>query len=96
MRGFLLGALILIGLEVALTSSAPRIAGALPPVTGWLVSWTDPTVPLIPGPAPGPAPGKKTGPGSAPGKTVRQRAGKCPPGYLPDDRHPGYCIQTHA
>jgi len=94
-RGFLLGALVLVGLDVMLSSPAARVLGVLTPFTDALVKWLDPTVPLISehhAAAPGPAAGKPPGP-KPPGE-VRQRAGKCPPGWLPDPQHPGYCIQT--
>lgn len=48
MRGFLVGALVLAGLDLALQSPAARVATALALPARWLAEWTDPSVPLIP------------------------------------------------
>lgn len=43
----MLGAIVLIVLQVVLSSKAVNVAKAPLPLTNWLVNWTDPTVPLI-------------------------------------------------
>lgn len=49
MRGFVLGALVLVALDVVLTGQGPaRVGGVFGAVTGWLVKWMDPAVPLVP------------------------------------------------
>lgn len=47
MRGFLLGAMVLIGLEVALTAPGSRITALVALPAGWLAEWMDPARPLI-------------------------------------------------
>jgi len=58
MRGFLLGALVLVSLDVVLTAPSSRVAQLLATPAGWLAAWCDPRTPLI------------TAPGSAPAKTT--------------------------
>lgn len=51
MRGFLLGALVLVGLEVVLKAPSSRVAQVLATPAGWLAAWCDPNTPLISGSA---------------------------------------------
>lgn len=47
MKGFALGALTLITLDVVLSGPASRVTGVFGAVTVWLAKWMDPSVPLI-------------------------------------------------
>jgi hypothetical protein len=52
-RGFFLGALILIGLDLATKAPASRIAQLASTPAAWLAAWMDPHTPLISKPVPG-------------------------------------------
>lgn len=56
MRGFFLGAFVLIGLDVLLKAPTSRIAVALATPTEWLAKWVDPETPLITAPIPSSTP----------------------------------------
>lgn len=55
MRGFFLGALLLIGLDVALHAPTSRFASMLATPTRWLAEWTNAGTPLISAPIPAPS-----------------------------------------
>lgn len=97
MRGALLTAVVLLGLDLVLTTQAARIPALFVPVTNGLKNWMDPTVPLIADRA---GAASSTGTAAAAGKgppgEKKPVAGHCPPGWLPDPRHPGHCIQILA
>jgi hypothetical protein len=85
-RGFLLGVLVLVGLEVVLNSPASRVGALLDRPTHWLEAWMDPARPLIPVGHLG-----ETGGGGGftrlPGGAVKpDTPGKCPKGYLWDSK----------
>jgi hypothetical protein len=50
MRGFLLTAMVLIGLDVVVHSPASNVATAFEVPTRWLAEWMDPRTPLIAAP----------------------------------------------
>jgi hypothetical protein len=52
MRGFFLGAIVLVTLDVLLKAPSTRIAVALATPTEWLAKWVDAETPLITAPIP--------------------------------------------
>lgn len=92
MRGFLLAAMVLAGLDVVLKAPTTRVAAALATPAAWLATWMDARTPLIAGTAPAapPAAGQSGGGGTdvlgepvtkGP-DTVTPVNGICPTGYL--------------
>lgn len=76
MRGFFLGALVLVGLDVALNAPVTRVTAFLATPTRWLAQWMDARTPLISAPVPAGSAGSS---GDAP-----------PPfGALPGGSNPG-------
>jgi len=88
-RGFLLGVLVLVGMDVVLNSPASRVAALLDRPSRWLAAWMDPARPLIPIGHLG-----ETGHGGGgggftrlPGGAIKpDTPGKCPKGYLWDPK----------
>ena len=89
MRGFLVGALVLVALDLVLKSPAANVAGAFTAPTAWLEKWMSPAAPLIARPVPVSTAGASTsgGPVSAGGGSTNQlgesTTGACPPGFPP-------------
>ena len=49
MRGFILGSLTLIAIDILVAGPASeRVSGVFGQVTKWLAEWMDPSIPLVP------------------------------------------------
>lgn len=82
MRGFIFGALVLIGLEVVLRSPTSRVAVLLETPTSWLEKWVDPRTALITKPVPAAAPAATSNPaGANTNQLGESTTGSCPPGF---------------
>jgi hypothetical protein len=64
-RGFFLGCLVLIGLDVATRAPASRLAELAATPAAWLAAWMDPHTPLITRPVPSSAAASAAGGGSS-------------------------------
>lgn len=84
MRGFLLGSIVLIALDVLLKAPTSRIAVAFSTPTGWLEKWADARTPLISKPVPAATAAAPSNPaGANTNKLGESTTGSCPPGFPP-------------
>lgn len=84
MRGFLLGAAVLVGLQIVLRAPSSAIAGAAAVPAAWAAKWMSPSTPLITKPVPGPAGGSSSPGSSSPTNALGESTtGQCPPGFPP-------------
>lgn len=87
MRGFFLGALALVALDLVLTSGVANVAGAAVQPAAWLQKWMSPAVPLITNPVPVSSAGASTSGAPAPSSNTNKlgesTTGACPPGFPP-------------
>lgn len=86
MRGFFLGALILIGLDLVTTAPSSRVAQLVVTPAAWLAAWMDPHTPLISRPVPDNG-GPPNNPGVPPGAGSAQ-PGTPPLGFPPSKPDP--------
>jgi hypothetical protein len=83
MRGFLLGAAILVGLQIALRAPSSALAAAAAVPAAWAEKWMSPATPLITKPVPGSGggTGSPAKSGSGTNSLGESTTGQCPPGF---------------
>lgn len=81
MRGFLLGAAVLVGLQIALRAPSSAIAAAAAVPAAWAAKWMSPSTPLITKPVPGLSGSSSPGSSSPTNALGESTTGQCPPGF---------------